>query len=84
MTLEHSEIWDKEASQCQSIDELAALMRQCCKARDGRDVAVHDEDGASGGSKVICYDAGNRSKSKAERYHQRRVLLFAEPQIGKT
>jgi len=84
MTLEYSETWDKQASQCQSIDELAALMRQCCKARDGRDVAVRDEDGASGGSKVICYDAGNRSKSKAERYHQRRVLLFAEPQIGKT
>ena len=82
MTLEHSEQWRQRAQQCQSIDELAQLMRECCKARDGQDTAVPDEDGASGGSKVICYDAGNRNNPKP--YHERRLLLFAEPQIGKT
>ena len=84
ITLEHPGEWQQRAPQCQSIDELTGLMRQCCKARDDQDSAVPDEDGASSGSRVICYDAGNRQKPEEQRYHKRRLLLFAEPQIGKT
>ena len=66
--------------------ELVALMRSCCKAREEGDDAVVDEDNASGGSKVIAYDAGRRDMdlSREERYHERRLLLLAEPQLGKT
>jgi hypothetical protein len=86
MMLEHSELWEAEKAKCTTMRELVSLMRRCCKARERGDAAVADEDNASGASKVIAYDAGRRNTklSLEDRYHERRLLLLAEPQLGKT
>lgn len=79
--------WEAKEAECTTMRELVTLMRSCCKAREKGDVAVLDEDNASGRSKKIAaYDAGRRGMdlSREERYHERRLLLLAEPQLGKT
>ena len=86
MMLKDSKLWEAEMAKCTTMRELVSLMRRCCKAREKGDAAVVDEDNASGGSKVIAYDAGRRNMnlSLEDRYHERRLLLLAEPQLGKT
>lgn len=82
MMLESPERWEKLKGGCKSLHQLATVLRRCCKAREDADAMVADDE--SGGSKVICYDAGKRHEAKEVRYHERRLMLFAEPQIGKT
>ena len=86
MMLQDSALWQAEMAKCTTMRELVSLMRRCCKAREKGDAAVVDEDNASGGSNVIAYDAGRRklNLSLEDRYHKRRLLLLAEPQLGKT
>ena len=86
MMLQDSALWQAKMAKCTTMRELVSLMRRCCKAREKGDAAVVDEDNASGGSNVIAYDAGRRNihLSLEDRYHKRRLLLLAEPQLGKT
>ena len=85
MTLHKKPVdWHQAISGCTTLHQLTTAMRKCCKAREGTDAAVADEDNGGSKAKIICYDAGARSKPAESRYHQRRLMLFAEPQIGKT
>ena len=78
--------WEDSKGACGTVRELLQLMRKCHKAREKRDEEVPDEDKVANGSKIISYDAGRRNQtlSNDERYHKRRLLLLAEPQLGKT
>ena len=82
MALESEELWDQHKASCRTMHELSVLMRRCCKAREEGDTPMEDDE--MSGNRVICYDKGRRHLPLNERYHQRRLLLFAEPQIGKT
>ena len=82
LVLENQQRWDALKRGCKSLHQLATVMRRCCKAREATDAQVADNE--AGGTKVICYDAGKRHEKKEDRYHGRRLMLFAEPQIGKT
>jgi hypothetical protein len=82
MKLVSEERWEQGLASCGSMHELSVLMRRCCKAREETDEAMEDDE--KSGNRVICYDKGRRSLPLHERYHRRRLLLFAEPQIGKT
>ena len=80
MKLKHAPLWSQ--GKAQSLHELAPLMRQSFSACGPGDAAS-----------TVMYDAERRTAAllhpptpaaMAERYHARRLLLFAEPQIGKT
>ena len=81
MKLKHAPLWSQ--GKVQSLHELAPLMRQSFSACGPGDAAS-----------TVMYDAERRKTTAlphpptpaamAERYHARRLLLFAQPQIGKT
>ena len=84
MKLENRAKWDRHKDSCSSVQELLTLMRGCFKAADGNVDKTLDK----GTKRVVMYDAGRRKDATNEelmqRYHHRRLMLDAEPQIGKT
>jgi hypothetical protein len=83
MALESPTRWNSFKGNCKSLHQLTTVMRRCCKAREATDAAIPDDE-SGGGTSTICYDAGKRHEEKEDRYHPRRLMLFADPQIGKT
>lgn len=71
--------WEPASSDATSLLAVTGLMRRTCVARE------QSLAGASGGREGATpnYDAGRRNEPLeiAERYHKRRIVLFAEPQV---